>query len=99
MGGAGALFLLVQLPGGKLWRLNYRGDGKEKKLPLGAYPAVGLGEACRRRHAARAELATGQDPGGEKARRKAQGRIAIGNSFANVAAEFIQKRTKGCCSE
>ncbi|SER75437.1 protein of unknown function [Sphingobium sp. YR768] len=32
MGDAGGLFLLVQPSGGKLWRLKYRVDGKEKKL-------------------------------------------------------------------
>ncbi len=36
------LFLLVQPSGGKLWRLKYRFDGKEKKLSLGRYPDVSL---------------------------------------------------------
>ncbi|WP_379923245.1 Arm DNA-binding domain-containing protein [Erythrobacter sp. R86502] len=29
------LFLLVQPSGGKLWRVKYRIDGKEKKLAIG----------------------------------------------------------------
>lgn len=36
------LFLLIQPSGGKLWRLNYRIAGKEKKLSIGRYPDVGL---------------------------------------------------------
>jgi len=35
MGDTGGLFLLVQPSGGKLWRLKYRIDGKEKKLAPG----------------------------------------------------------------
>ena len=46
------LFLLVQPSGGKLWRVKYRIDGKEKKLAIGIYPQVGLAEARRRRDAA-----------------------------------------------
>lgn len=40
MGDSGGLFLLVQPSGGKLWRLKYRVDGKEKKLGLGTYPGT-----------------------------------------------------------
>jgi hypothetical protein len=36
------LFLSVQSSGGKLWRLKYRYNGKEKKLALGSYPDTGL---------------------------------------------------------
>lgn len=34
----GGLCLLITLTGGKLWRLKYRLDGKEKKLTLGGIP-------------------------------------------------------------
>ena len=49
LGDSLGLFLLVQRAGGKLWRLKYRVDGKEKKLSIGSYPEVGLAEARRRR--------------------------------------------------
>lgn len=94
LGDSGGLFLLVQPAGGKLWRLKYRVDGKEKKLGFGTYPDVSLAEARKRRDAAKAELANGKDPSVEKARRKAQSQISAGNTFATVAAEFINKRTK-----
>ncbi|HKR16614.1 tyrosine-type recombinase/integrase [Rhizorhapis sp.] len=94
LGDSGGLFLLVQPTGGKLWRLKYRVDRKEKKLGLGTYPEVSLADARKRRDAAKAELAAGKDPGVEKVRRKVQSRMAAGNSFSTVAAEFINKRTK-----
>ncbi len=47
MGDAGGLFLLVQPSGGKLWRLKYRVDGREKKLAIGPYPEISLAEARR----------------------------------------------------
>ncbi|WP_393978620.1 Arm DNA-binding domain-containing protein [Xanthobacter nonsaccharivorans] len=33
--------MLVTPAAGKLWRLVYRFDGKQKQLALGAYPGVG----------------------------------------------------------
>ena len=43
------LFLSVEPKGGRLWRLKYRFNGKEKKLALGAYPDTGLKEARDKR--------------------------------------------------
>lgn len=94
MGDTGGLFLLVQPSGGKLWRLKYRVDGKEKKLGLGTYPEISLGDARKGRDKARALIAAGKDPGVEKVRKKVQERISADNTFATVAAEFINKRTK-----
>jgi hypothetical protein len=45
----GGLFLLVSVNGSKLWRLSYRFDGKQKTMALGAYPAVSLSDARRKR--------------------------------------------------
>lgn len=93
LGDAGGLFLLVQPTGGKLWRLKYRIDGREKKLGLGAYPETSLAQARAGRDDARKLLAAGIDPGLDKARRKAQAKIAAENSFEAVAREYITKRT------
>ena len=60
------LHLLVQPNGSKLWRLKYRFDGKEKRLALGAYPAVSLQQARQSRTDARELLAQGADPSAEK---------------------------------
>jgi integrase len=88
------LFLLVQPSGGKLWRVKYRIDRKEKKLAIGIYPQVGLAEARRRRDAARELVAAGKDPGREKQREKVRSRIQAETTFNAIAAEFCQKRRR-----
>ncbi|WP_093884036.1 tyrosine-type recombinase/integrase [Syntrophus gentianae] len=56
------LFLFVTPQGGKLWRLKYRYEGKEKLLSLGKYPEIGLADARQRRDDARKLLAQDLDP-------------------------------------
>lgn len=58
----GGLYLLVTSSGGRLWRLNYRFDGKQKTLFLKSYPDISLGDARERRDEARKLLANGIDP-------------------------------------
>jgi hypothetical protein len=94
MGVALGLFLLVQPSGGKLWRSKYRNDGKEKKLGIGIYPDVGLGEARRRRDEARELIALGKDPSHERRREKARVQIEAGNTFAAIAKEYCEKRKR-----
>lgn len=89
---SGGLFLLVQPTGGKLWRLKYRVAGKEKLLALGAYPAVSLKEARKRRDEARALLADGTDPGAKRQTEKAQRKADLANSFENVARAWLAHR-------
>ena len=94
LGDSLGLFLLVQPAGGKLWRLKYRVDGKEKKLSIGSYPEVGLAEARRRRDDARELLSFGKDPSREKKRKKVQAQLQAENTFAAIAAEFCEKRRR-----
>lgn len=94
LGDSGGLFLLVQQSGGRLWRLKYRIDGKEKKLALGTYPEVSLSEARKRRDEARALLSAGKDPGREKQQAKHRERVAAGNTFAEIAQEYHDKRVR-----
>ncbi|MCW0197665.1 integrase arm-type DNA-binding domain-containing protein [Sphingopyxis sp.] len=94
MGDSLGLFLLVQPSGGKLWRLKYRVNGREKKLGLGVYPDVGLSEARRRRDEARRLLADGKDPSLEKQREKTRSRIEAGNTFGAIAEEYCRKRRR-----
>ena len=55
--GAG-LYLLVTPSGGKLWRFNYRFDGKQKNLFLKTYPERSLADVRKDREDARALLAS-----------------------------------------
>lgn len=94
LGDSHGLFLLVQPTGGRLWRLKYRLDGKEKKLALGIYPEVGLAEARRRRMEARELLAAGKDPAREKQRQKLHSRMQGENTFTAIAEEYCRKRKR-----
>jgi integrase len=94
MADGGGMYLYITPAGGKLWRLKYRIAGREKLLAMGGYPEVGLGEARRRREAARAMLAEGKDPSREKKREKLRSLNEAENSFAVIAAEFCDKRKR-----
>lgn len=84
----GSLYLQVTPAGGKLWRLKYRIDGKEKLLAIGAYPAVSLVEARQAADSARVMLAQGVDPSAAKQQAKAERQAAVLNTFAAVARRW-----------
>ena len=88
------LYVEVFPTGSKLWRYKYRHNGKEKRLALGSYPQVKLGEARRKRDSARLQLDDGLDPLVERKRAKASQRVSATNTFSSVAEEFIRKREK-----
>lgn len=94
LGDAGGLFLLVSPSGGKLWRVKFRVAGKEKLLSLGAWPAISLATARKERDRARAALASGADPAREKQLAKQQAKVSAGNTFGDIAQEFIDKRRR-----
>ncbi|PTS82102.1 integrase [Pseudomonas sp. HMWF032] len=82
------LYLEVMPGGSKLWRLKYRYADKEKRLALGAYPAVPLQKARQRRTEAREQLANGIDPGEQKKADK-QAQRATGQTFETLAREWF----------
>lgn len=88
------LFVLVQPSGGKLWRLKYRVDGREKKLGFGTYPEVSLIEARKNRDRARELIAAGKDPSREKQQAKHRAMASAANTFGEIAQEFIDKRRR-----
>jgi len=69
----GGMYLEVTPAGGRYWRLKYRIGGREKRISLGVYPTVSLGEAREAAQAARAQLAQGIDPSQHRKARKAVG--------------------------
>lgn len=91
---AGGLYVLVTPAGGKLWRLKFRVDGKERKLAIGRYPEISLAEARKRRDAAREQIALGSDPAREKQRTKIRAQLAVENTFAAISAEYCAKRKR-----
>lgn len=87
------LYIVITLTGGKLWRMKYRYEGKEKRLSFGAYPALSLAEARQRRFEARQLLAKGIDPGAVKKAMK-EARVADADTFEVIAREWHKKYLK-----
>ncbi len=87
----GGLYLEVSPAGGKLWRLKYRFDGKEKRLSFGSYPDVPLKAARERRDEARKVLAAGIDPGEQRKALKAASEERALNSFEVICREWLEK--------
>lgn len=83
------LYLFVQKTGGKLWRFDYRFDGKRKTLALGKYPDVSLADARDRRDDARKKIASEIDPSETKKAVKAAKVGVTANSFEVVAREWL----------
>lgn len=94
LGDSLGMYLLVQPTGGKLWRLKYRVDGREKKLGIGRYPEVSLADARKSRDEAREQIAVGKDPSREKQRNKTRAKLAADNTFSGLSAEYCQKRRR-----
>lgn len=89
---AHGLYLQVAPSGGRLWRLKYRFEGKEKLLALGAYPDVSLAAARVRCADARKLLAGGTDPGAQRKADKREAAMADAGTFAAVAREWTGKQ-------
>lgn len=91
------LHLEVTPAGGKWWRLQYRFQGKQKRLSLGVYPDVSLKVARERRDAARKLLVDGVDPAAQRTADKRAKRVAAENSFEVLAREWhgVQKLPLG----
>jgi len=94
LGDAGGLFLYVTPAGGKLWRVKFRVNGKEKLLSLGGWPEISLANARKERDKAKEALATGIDPARDKQQAKHRAKVAAANTFAEIGAEYLEKRKR-----
>ncbi len=56
------LYLMVQPTGARLWRYDFRLDGKRRTMALGAYPDVSLAQARDAHAAAWKKVKGGEDP-------------------------------------
>jgi len=86
------LFLLITPSGGKLCRMKYRYEGKEKLLALGIYPEISLADARERRDKARKQIAHGIDPGAVRKAQK-QADTEETETFEVIAREWHTKFT------
>jgi integrase len=91
------MYLLVTASGGKLWRYDYRFDGRRKTIAFGAYPTISLADARKRRDDAQKHLANGQDPGAvKKALQEAAdaSEAVISNTFEKIAHAWFAKNER-----
>ncbi len=87
----GGLFLQVNPSGGKHWKLKYRKlDGKESVLTFGAYPALSLEQARKKRDEAKSLLVQDIDPVLVKQAEKEAKRTKALNTFEYVACEWLE---------
>jgi len=81
----------VTFAGGKLWRFQYRYDGKQKLLALGIFPTVSLNDARGKRDEAKKQLADGLDPGQLKKEQKISQSQREARSFEVVSREWHEQ--------
>lgn len=87
--GAG-LMLRVTEAGRKTWMVRYRtDDGHQRRLNLGLYPDVGLGEARSRAAEARKKAADGDDPAGKRRQRRVEAKAEPSKTFADLAETYF----------
>lgn len=85
------LYLLVTPTGGRLWRMNYRFDGKQKTLAFGAFPDLSLAKARERRTWAREALAEGKDPTEVRKQQEREARAYRDATFKAISDEWLKK--------
>jgi hypothetical protein len=84
----GGLHPLHDPAGGKLWRLRYELERKEKLLSIGPYPTVGLADARDVATNAKRLLWEGRDLAVEKRRRRLEVITDGGSTFEAIAREW-----------
>ena len=86
--------------GGKLWRMKYRYEGKERIYSIGPYPEVSLTKARAKRDEARDHLRDGRDP--TKARNAREEATAVEDeaaaarkreTFRSIGDEWLKKQS------
>ena len=93
------LVLRVTATGHRSWSVAYKFHGKNQRLTLGAYPAVGLKEAREQARQTLERIAAGENPAAEKKRAKREpepepAHPEPSNEFSAVVAEFIERYHK-----
>lgn len=91
----GGLYLEVTPAGAKYWRLKYRFAGKENRLSMGVFPAVGLKAARELSDDARRLLGAGTDPSQARRMAKLTAHTASANTFESIALEWHKTKSSG----
>ena len=88
------LYLVVQPSGARSWAVRYRAAGVPRKLTLGPYPAIDLGNARELARKALVAVAEGRDPGEEKKAARQAPAKRERDLFEVVAGQFIERYAK-----
>ena len=89
----GGLYLEVAPNGSRRWFWKYRKPGKEGRMALGSYPAVGLAAARQARDAAAQVKAAGVDPvATRKAGMLRAACAGLGDTFGEIAQEWYERK-------
>ncbi len=88
------LQLCLMPTGGKLWRLAYRREGKQRTFSIGPYPQTGLADAREKAAAARGLLELGVDPNQRRRAIKLENSNNNGRTFGLIADELIAKKKR-----
>jgi hypothetical protein len=89
---SGGLYLEVSPKGSKRWFWKYRKDGKEGRMALGSYPAVGPKQARAARDAAKLQKTDGRDPVQSRKVEKLKATRTTGDTFKALALEWYGKQ-------
>lgn len=98
LGDSSGLYLFVTKSGGKLWRLKFRVDGKEKTLSFGKYPEISLAQARELRDQARKTHAQGIDPSLLKKHAKLKSSTNADLTFQKVAEDWFEIKARTLAS-
>ena len=90
---SGGLYLEVSPAGSKRWFWKTYQDGKEGRMALGAYPAMGLSDARKARDAAKLHKSEGRNPVEVRKVQKLRATRSEGDTFKAVALEWYAKQT------
>lgn len=88
---SGGLYLEVGPNGSKRWFWKYRKEGKEGRMALGSYPAVGPKAARLARDDAKAQKSEGRDPVQARKLSKLKETAQGADSFKETALEWYEK--------
>jgi integrase len=85
---SGGLYLEISPAGSKRWFYKYRKDGKEGRIALGSYPAVGAKDARKARDAAKLQKHNGVDPVQVRKVERLKSTIPDADTFKVTALEW-----------
>ena len=89
---SGGLYLEVSPAGSKRWFCKLYADGKEGRMALGGYPAMGLSDARKARDAVKLQKSDGINPVQARKVEKLKASRTDGDTFKTVALEWYAKQ-------